>query len=124
MVASVPELTMRTSSIDGISFADAAREPGLDLRRRAERQAERGALLHGAHDRLVGVPEDHRAPRADVVDIAAAVVAEHVRAAGALDEHRLAADCAERAHRGIHAAGDVAAGIAEEGHVAGLRGVD
>ena len=52
MVASVPELTMRTSSIDGISFADPLREPRFDLRRRAERQAERGALLHGAHDRL------------------------------------------------------------------------
>ena len=102
-------------------LADPARELGLDLRRRAERQAERGALLHGAHHRLVRVAEDHRAPRADVVDVAAAVVAEHVRAAGALDEHRLAADGAERAHRGIHAAGNVAAGIAEQGHVPELR---
>ena len=51
MVASVPELTMRTSSIDGISSQILLREPRFDLRRRAERQAERGALLHGAHDR-------------------------------------------------------------------------
>ena len=39
------------------------------------------------------------------------------RAAGTLDENGLAADCAERAHRGIYAARDVAAGIGEQGHV-------
>src|ERR1044071_453728 len=69
-------------------FADAWREPGLDLRRRAERQTECGALLNRAHDRLVGMAEDHRTPRPDVVDVAAAGVGGYVKAPGAAPPER------------------------------------
>jgi hypothetical protein len=37
------------------------------------------------------------------------------------EEHRLAADAAERAHGGVDAAGDVLAGFLIEAHFSGLR---
>ncbi len=49
-------------------------------------------------------PSDERPPRADVVDVARAVGVPHERAFAALEEQRRAADCAESAHRRIHAA--------------------
>ena len=77
MVASVPELTKRTSSMDGMSSIDAAREPGLEFGRRAEGQAVGGDLLHGLDHLRVRVAQDHRTPGADVVDEAASIGGRH-----------------------------------------------
>ena len=73
MVASVPELTKRTSSMDGMSSIDAPREPRLELGRGAEAQAVGGDSLHRFDDLRMRVAQDHRTPGADVVDEAAAV---------------------------------------------------
>jgi hypothetical protein len=61
---------------------------------------EREALVHGAVHPPPRPPdavaEDHRPPRADVVDVALALGIEQVRPFGAGDEARRAADGAER----------------------------
>ena len=64
MVASVPELTKRTSSMDGHEFDDAARELRLQFGRSAEAQAVGGDVLHGlrspagaAWPRIIGPQE-------------------------------------------------------------------
>ena len=68
IVASVPELTMRSSSIDGMSADDPAGELGLDHGRRAEREAVGARLRDGRDHVRMRVAEDHRPPGADVVD--------------------------------------------------------
>ena len=62
----------------------------------------------------MAVAEDHRPPGADVVDVALAVGVAEVRALGARDEARRAADGAEGAHRRVDAAGDDALGALEQ----------
>ncbi len=74
------------------------------FRWRAERQAQRGRILHRLDHFRMGVADDGRAPRADVVDIALAVRVPEIRAFGARDEARRAADGAEGAHGRIDAA--------------------
>ena len=78
----------------------------LALGRRAEGKALHGGLLHRLQHRGMAVPEDHRSPRSDVVDVALAVRVPEVRPQRARDETRCAAHGAERAHRRIHAAGN------------------
>ncbi|MCY1450169.1 hypothetical protein D9M71_669540 [compost metagenome] len=63
----------------------------------------------------VAVAEDHRAPGADVVDVALVVFIHHVGAFRVLEEQRRAADALERADRGVDAAGDVLLGVGEQG---------
>ena len=64
----------------------------------------------GGHDRLddlrVGVAEDPWAVGLDVVDVAAAIGVEDVRALGTVDEVGGAADRPEGTHRRVDAAGD------------------
>ena len=73
---------------------------------RAEREAARGGLARRRPTHLgVGVPEDHRAPGADEVDVLAAVDVGEVRRRGAGRMNRgRAADGAEGAHRRVHPA--------------------
>lgn len=84
------------------------------------------AVVELATDRVehlrVAVAEDHRAPGADVVDVALVVFIDHVRAFGMLEEQRGAADAAEGAYRRIDAAGDVLLGVGEEDLGAGHDG--
>ena len=76
----------------------------------AEADAARGRLADRVeHDRR-RVPEDRRAPGADVIDVFVAVDVPNPGALRAVDEERLAAEAAEGAHGGIHAAGDALAG--------------
>src|SRR5439155_16031836 len=56
--------------------------------------------------RLRRVPEDERPPRAEKVQVRAAVHVPDARALAPRDEERLAADTLERAHRAVHAPGD------------------
>ena len=105
MVASVPEEVMRTISTDGTRRAiSSARStspcvgaPNVvpALGRRDDRREHRG----------VGVAEDERPPRAHVVDVVVAVDVDDLGAVAALDEDRVAADGAHRAHRRVDAAG-------------------
>src|SRR5258708_27943472 len=57
---------------------------------------------------------DHRPPRADQIDVAAAVRIPHVRAAGPRDERRRPSDRAESPHRGVHPARNGALSALEE----------
>jgi hypothetical protein len=90
----------------GVQLLDALGEADLELGRRAVRQASRRCVLHRADDVGVGVAQDHRPPRADVVEVCGAVGAEQARPLGSLDEDRVTADRAEGPHRTVHAAGD------------------
>ena len=56
----------------------------LALGRRAEAEAVVRRLLHRLQHRRVAVAQDHRAPGADVVDVALAFGVPHVGALGAL----------------------------------------
>ena len=66
----------------------------------------RRRLLDRLHDRREGVAQDHRSPGAEVVDVAVAVRVPQVRAFGARDEWRIAADGAKGADRRVDAAGE------------------
>ena len=107
MHASVPELVMRTFCTLGtsaqISFAI------VDFKRigNAEAGAVVGGGLDGGNDFRMRVAENRRPPGADVINVFVAVHVPDVRAFGLVDEKRLAADGAKRAHRRIDAAGNV-----------------
>ena len=103
-MASVPELTRRTFSTDGTasmiisasSLSASVGAPKLVPRPAASRTAS-------THLRMV-VPQDHRAPGADVVDVSISVDVVQIGAVAALEEDRLAADAAKRAGRAVDAA--------------------
>ncbi len=76
----------------------------------AEGGAGRRGALHRLDDRRVGVAEDRRAPRLDVVEVAAPVGVDEVRALAAGDEERVAADAGEGPDRRVHPAGDAGPG--------------
>ena len=65
----------------------------------AEAQAVAHGARHGVQHGRVRVACDHRAPAADVVDVAVAVHVDQVGALGALGEERLPTHRLERAHR-------------------------
>ena len=106
IVASVPELTSRTFSTDGTasmissanSFSASVGAPKLVPRRTA--------ALDRLDHRRMGVPEDHRSPGADVVDVAVAVDVEQI---GPLQRGRMKIgsppDAAKRPGRTVDAAG-------------------
>jgi hypothetical protein len=88
------------------------RGPRDDLRRKldlagrggAERRPVRQRPRHRGDDRRVRVPEDHRPPGADQVNVLPAVHVEQVRAETPLDEPGCPAHRAERPDRGVNAA--------------------
>ena len=87
--ASVPELTMRTISIDGTastinSASCVSRSVGAPKLAPLQQR-----LLHGLHDARMGMAEDERPPGADVIEVAIAVDVEEVGPFAAGDEHRL-----------------------------------
>ena len=72
----------------------------------AKRKARVNGGVHGFnHGRMV-VAEDHRAPGADVIDVAAIFSIPHISALGAADKARCAAHALKSADGRIHAAGD------------------
>ena len=78
----------------------------LDLRRgrRAVRHAAAARRLDRRDDLGMRVAQDQRAPRADEVEVLAAVDVDDRRALGRANHERRAADAAERTHGGVHAA--------------------
>ena len=83
----------------------------------AEREAFERGFLHRFEYRRMAVAQNHRAPRADVVDVALAVGVPHVSALRPGDKARRAADGLEGAHRRIDAAGNDGLGAAKQGEV-------
>ena len=98
--------------------AEQLRELDLRLGRCAEGQRARCSGLHRLDDCGVGMPEDHRPPRADIVDIALAVGVPQVGAGGTLEKERGAADRTECAHRGVDARGNALLGAQKKFFVA------
>jgi hypothetical protein len=78
----------------------------LDGRRGAEGKAAAGCVAHRGDDVGVAMSEDHRPPRANVVDVLAPVFVDEARAPRLAEEHRSAPDGPKGAHRGIDAAGN------------------
>ena len=95
---------------------DLARDDGLELGRRAEREPVDGGLLHGLDHGRVGVAQDHWSPGAHVVDEFPAVGGPRARALGLGEENRLATHAAKGANGRIDAAGNVLAGFGEQAH--------
>ena len=107
IVASVPELTSRTSSTEGtkaqIFFASSSsRAVGAPkLVPRAIARPER------LDDRGMAVPENERPVGADVVDVLAAVLVPYPRALPGDDESRSEVETPEGPHRRVDASGHV-----------------
>ena len=99
----------------GIAGHDALGEIGLGGRGCAEAGRVARRALDGFDHGRKGVAQNHRAPGAEVVDVAVAVGVVEIRALGALDEGRRAAHGAKGAHRRVDAAGKVALGALLEG---------
>jgi hypothetical protein len=77
---------------------------------RLGRSAEACPLAERPFDRLhdfgMGVPEDQRSPRADVIEIPVLVDVDEKRPLAAIDERRLPADSAERPGGAVHSSRD------------------
>ena len=117
IAASVPDETNRTFSIDGTAATTALGDLDLAHRRCAEARSQLQRLDDRRVDPGMGMAQDHRAPRADVVDVLVAVDVVEVGAWRPGHERRLAADGTERPRRAVHAPGDHAIGP-DEGLVA------
>ena len=101
---------------------DLLSELDLGRRRRAERQPAARRLPDRFDDRRVRVAEDHRAPRADQVDVAVAVGVGEPRPPGGDHEPRRPADGGEGADGRVDPTGDRGGGAGEQG--AGGCGVE
>ena len=84
---------------------------------RAERQTAQRRFAHGFDDFGVRMSDNRRPPRTDVIGVACAVFVPNIRAFGFFDEARHAADAAECADGGIHAAGDDGFGAVKQDFV-------
>ena len=104
IVASVPELTSRTFSIDGTASMTRSAS-SLSASVGAPKLVPFRTRLPSARHLRMGVAEDHRAPGSTIVDVAVAVEIEQICTFAAFDEDRLAADAAKRPGGTIHAAG-------------------
>ena len=63
----------------------------------------------------MAVPQDHRAPGVDEIDVVIAVGIIEIGALGALDKERIAAHAFKRPYRGIYPTGDVGLRPLKEG---------
>ena len=116
MVASVPESNQPHHLDRRQGGDDPLGELHLGEGRRAEALCRApSASRIAATTAGMAVPEDLRPVAADVVDVAAAVLALEPGALRGADEDRLAADAAEGAHRRAHAARHRPAGAGVEG---------
>ncbi len=90
----------------GERLPDQVREPDLARRGSPVARSPPGGRLDGGDDLRGGVPEDHRPPRADVVDEGVPVHVADGGALRALDEQGGSPDGSERADGGVDAARD------------------
>src|SRR5205814_3245500 len=91
------------------------RQAHLQLGRRAVAGAAPDRLADGGHHLMVSMPQDHRPPRGDVVEVVVPIDVDDMAAARLADEERVAADALESAHRTVDAAGDSFYGALVEG---------
>jgi hypothetical protein len=77
----------------------------LRFARRAVRPTPFGCPAYGLEHGGMGVAEDERTPRADVIDVRLAVDVGEATPGRARDEKGRSADRSKRPHRGIHPAG-------------------
>ena len=114
MVASVPELTRRTISMEGthsrISSASSTSRSVGAPKLVPISSTSRKRVDH----RRKTVAQDQRPPGTDVVDVFVAIDIEDVRSFAARDERRRAADAAKGADGGIDAAGNQLLGAGEQ----------
>ena len=68
----------------------------------------------GFGDRRIRMPQDDRAPRANVIQQLVAVRVVEVLPVGVIDHQRVATDRAERAHGTVHAADEYLLGALED----------
>jgi hypothetical protein len=94
--------------------ADEFRHLHLERIGNAKAHATSGRFAHGVDYYRRGMPEDRGSPCSDVVDVFRAIHVPNARAVCPLDKKRIAAQPAERAHGGIHSAGDMGAGAGKE----------
>ena len=78
IVASVPELTSRTFSTEGTASMISSASSVSGQGRGAVARAAADGGLQGGDDRRMAMAEDHRAPGADVVEVAVAVDIEQL----------------------------------------------
>ena len=108
IVASVPELTKRTSSRLGIASRISRASSSSSGLGAPKLVPACGGRVERSDDPWMRVPEDQRPPGEDVVDVAVAVDVDQVRALAALDEERRAADGPKCANGRADAAGQQA----------------
>ena len=99
---------------------DEPRQLDLERARRAVARALADGLLERRNDARMGVAEDERAPREDVVDVPVPVDVDEVRALTPVDEERRPPDRLERPDRRADAAGHEPGRLGEQ--PLGLRG--
>ena len=93
---------------------DFLRHRHLDLGRRAERQRMLSLFGDGGAYLRMSVTENHRSPRADVVDVAVAIDVDELSTACRLEEQRRSTDASKSAHGRIDAAGNARFGAANQ----------
>ncbi len=85
----------------------------LGLGRRSEARPAGNRRLERRGHGWMAMPEDHRSPGADVIDVAIAVEIEEIRPAAPLEKNRFPADSAKSSSGTIHAAGHQLPGAGE-----------
>src|SRR5210317_1880021 len=100
----------------GHELPDLFGDPGFQYAGRTETQALARSLNDGLKHFRVTVPENHRTPRAHVIDEAAAVFTLDPGTPGAFEKYRFAADTGKGAYGRIDAAGNDGLRVAEKAH--------
>ena len=106
IVASVPELTMRTISTEGTASMTISGQLDFEVGRSAETGAPFEHIPDRLDDRRMPVPQYHRPPRADVIDVGVSVGVEDPAALGAVDKEWIGTDRFTGANRTVDAARD------------------
>src|SRR5204862_7122659 len=73
-----------------------------------------GCVLHGFNYFRMRMTEDGGSPRADIIHVLIFIHIPDMSAFSFIDEKRLAAHRAKRAHRRVHAAGNIAERLGEQ----------
>ena len=107
MVASVPELTKRSFSIEGTAATtSSARSASAAVE--APKLVPRSAARWIASTTAGGMTQDHRPPGTEIIQVAIAIGVPQIRSLGSLQERRISTHRAKGAHRRIYASWQIA----------------